>query len=117
MPLNEIETYDMDVAGSGGILIWHSFTYGFRYKKGNSDLSNWDLSGMTDNYQSDFNPDFGCICCNQPVESLSICGPLICPSCDCGNNRDTGENWTSEEFIRIQENVRYRLKAFDVVKK
>ena len=34
-----------------------------------------------------FKPDTLCIFCEQPVGSLSMGGPLICPACDCGSYR------------------------------
>jgi hypothetical protein len=44
---------------------------------------------MTD----DFNPDFLCIYCEQPVVALSVGGSAVCPWCDMGRNRD-GTEWT-----------------------
>ena len=40
-----------------------------------------------------------CLFCGHPItdEELSTDGPLVCPSCDCGRNRDGGGPWTPEQ--------------------
>lgn len=35
-----------------------------------------------------FDPTFLCIICGKPVRRLSMGGPIICPSCDCGTKND-----------------------------
>lgn len=55
-----------------------------------------------------FNPGFLCVYCEQPVGALSTGGPAVCPSCDCGNNRD-GSKWTSDDFYRQARNANRRF--------
>jgi hypothetical protein len=41
-----------------------------------------------------------CLFCEQPVESPSTDGPLVCAWCDCGVNRD-GTEWTEEQACTL----------------
>lgn len=38
-----------------------------------------------------------CLWCGEPVLHESMDGPLVCPACDCGNNKD-GSKWSTEEY-------------------
>lgn len=37
-----------------------------------------------------------CLFCNEPVTRPSTDGPLVCPTCDMGANKD-GTYWTKEQ--------------------
>ena len=54
-----------------------------------------------------FDPAALCIFCEKPVERLSMGGPLICPSCDCGAHLD-GSKWTPPDAARFYANARRR---------
>jgi hypothetical protein len=56
-----------------------------------------------------FDPAALCVFCEQPVGALSMGGPRVCPTCDCGCNRD-GTPWSLEDFDRMQINLRKNLK-------
>lgn len=45
-----------------------------------------------------------CLFCQRPVLSPSCDGPLVCSSCDCGRNSETGERWTEEEGKQLWDN-------------
>jgi DNA-directed RNA polymerase subunit RPC12/RpoP len=38
-----------------------------------------------------------CLWCGEPVNYLSMDGPLVCPYCDSGKNKD-GSKWTLREY-------------------
>jgi hypothetical protein len=60
-----------------------------------------------------FDPAFLCIYCNEPVGSLSMGGPAVCPACDCGNNRD-GSTWSMEQASRFYDNARRRIEELPI---
>jgi uncharacterized Zn finger protein (UPF0148 family) len=49
-----------------------------------------------------------CLYCNEPVVSPSADGPLVCPSCDCGYNKDWSK-WTTEENIARHKNFAKKI--------
>jgi hypothetical protein len=56
-------------------------------------------------------PTFPCIYCQEPVGDMSMGGPAVCGSCDCGNHRD-GRKWTAQEaFQQMYPMARKRLDA------
>ena len=55
-----------------------------------------------------FDPAFLCIFCDEPVGALSCGGPMICPACDCGYNKD-GTRWTYGEATLRYANARKRM--------
>ncbi len=55
-----------------------------------------------------FNPETPCIFCEQPVERLSAGGPLVCPPCDCGRNKD-GTPWSIPQAALRYANARRRM--------
>lgn len=58
-----------------------------------------------------FDPAFPCIYCQEPVERMSMGGPAVCGSCDCGSHRD-GKKWTPQEaFQRMYPTASKRLDA------
>lgn len=57
---------------------------------------------------TDFNPDFPCAYCEEPVVSLSVGGSAVCPWCDMGYNRD-GTEWTYDTMKARFANYRRRL--------
>ena len=58
-----------------------------------------------------------CIFCEQPVGSLSMGGPLVCPACDCGQHRRDyhierlrGRPWTEgHDWPKFYANARRRM--------
>ena len=56
----------------------------------------------------EYDPGAPCWMCGEAVVSASMSGTVVCPWCDCGQNRD-GSNWTHSEaeraFARFRENV------------
>lgn len=57
---------------------------------------------------TDFNPDFPCAYCEEPVVSLSVGGSAVCPWCDMGYNRD-GTPWNYATMMMRFANFRTRL--------
>lgn len=57
-----------------------------------------------------FDPERKCIYCEEPVGSLSMGGPALCPACDCGNHGD-GNKWTHQEFPLLAKRARQNLDA------
>jgi len=49
----------------------------------------------------EYDRDAPCLVCQRPVEAASMGGTAICPSCDLGQHRDTGEKWTLYEYVLI----------------
>jgi hypothetical protein len=58
----------------------------------------------------EFDPDFPCAYCEQPVQSLSVGGSAVCPWCDMGMNRD-GSLWTYDVMKKRFANYADRLAA------
>lgn len=54
-------------------------------------------------------PDFLCIYCEQPVRELSMGGPAVCGTCDCGRNKTTGEKWTMDEAAVLIRRANKRI--------
>ena len=48
------------------------------------------------NFEVSYDPDAPCWMCGLAVEEASMGGTVICPSCDCGLNRD-GSQWSPAE--------------------
>jgi hypothetical protein len=55
-----------------------------------------------------FDPDFLCIYCEQPVSHMSMSGPAVCGSCDCGCHAD-GSRWTPSEAFALYAKANRRL--------
>ena len=55
-----------------------------------------------------FDPDFACVYCEKPVGNLSMGGPAICPSCDCGYT--DGKQWDLRTFWKLADNARRRFE-------
>lgn len=62
----------------------------------------------------EFDPDFPCAYCEQPVISLSVGGSAVCPWCDMGRNRD-GTLWTYDLMKARFANYRRRLVFWEAV--
>jgi hypothetical protein len=43
-----------------------------------------------------------CLWCGEPVTDPSMDGPLVCPWCDMGKNRD-GTPWSAKDHFRLSE--------------
>ena len=65
-------------------------------------------AGHKDAREMDFDPAFPCTYCNEPVGSPSMGGTAVCPSCDCGYNRD-GSRWTYQQTQERFANYRRRM--------
>lgn len=57
-----------------------------------------------------FDPKRLCVYCDDAVGSLSLGGPAVCPSCDCGRNKD-GSLWTLEQAHVGIRNARAKIDA------
>jgi hypothetical protein len=53
-----------------------------------------DLDG--NDFTVEYDPTLPCWMCDEPVGAASMSGTVVCPSCDCGLNRD-GSRWTLAE--------------------
>lgn len=49
----------------------------------------------------EYDRDAPCMVCRQPVGAASMGGTAVCPSCDLGQHRDTGTEWTLQEYVLI----------------
>ena len=56
-----------------------------------------------------FDPAFPCFYCDEPVRSLSLGGPGVCPRCDCGYSENG--KWTMEEAYCFGKHARERLNS------
>lgn len=56
----------------------------------------------------EYDADAPCWFCGLPVESASMGGTVVCPSCDCGKHRD-GRPWTYDEAVQMHRN--FKAKA------
>lgn len=64
-----------------------------------------------------YDADAPCWYCGNPVGEASIGGTVVCPSCDCGSNRD-GTKWTWIQYNqRMKHFRRMKEKAEEEVKK
>lgn len=54
-------------------------------------------------------PDFLCIYCDEPVRALSMGGPAVCSTCDCGINKTTGKHWDLYEAAKMYRHANKRL--------
>lgn len=59
---------------------------------------------------NEFDPDFPCAYCEEPVQSLSVGGSAVCPWCDMGRNRD-GSLWDYGTMTKRFANYEQRLAA------
>ncbi len=55
-----------------------------------------------------FDPAFLCVFCESPVVYLSMGGPAICPTCDCGYNHD-GTKWSYADYDKVRKNAQQRF--------
>jgi hypothetical protein len=53
-----------------------------------------------------------CWMCGEPVGEASMGGTVVCPSCDCGYNRD-GTKWTLAECSAAHERFAAARAALD----
>lgn len=67
----------------------------------------WPLRALEPGEECLFDPSAPCTVCGEPVRTLSMGGPRVCPACDCGVHRDTGQQWTWQESFLI---ARDRIK-------
>lgn len=51
-----------------------------------------------------------CLWCDEPVDSPSMDGPLVCSACDMGNNRD-GSKWSASDHHRLSEALKTKVLA------
>lgn len=57
----------------------------------------------------EYDGDPPCLYCNEPVTSPSMDGPLVCPWCDMGKNKD-GTKWTWQENKARHDNFAKRIQ-------
>lgn len=57
-----------------------------------------------------FDPARPCIYCELPVDALSMGGPTVCPSCDCGAHRD-GTKWSHHEVPALYKRAKRNMDA------
>jgi len=72
---------------------------------GEGSLSKYIDSLLDKDGNCTFNPEQLCIYCDLPVGNLSMGGPLVCPSCDCGHHRD-GRRWTLQDAMLKYDHAR-----------
>ncbi len=80
---------------------------GCRHREEES-LSPYIDSFLDEDGNCTFNPEQPCLYCGLPVGHLSMGGPLVCPSCDCGHHRD-GTRWTLHDAILKHARAREAL--------
>ena len=54
-------------------------------------------------------PSFLCVYCDEPIGELSMGGPALCGTCDCGYSKKTREKWTFEEAILMHRHANERI--------
>ena len=67
----------------------------------------------------EYDPNYPCIFCKEPVNFASMGGTVICGACDCGISKKTGKRWTPEEYAILSRNARewYEEKDSEMIRR